>query len=109
MARPAGLEPATLGLAYHYRFRGPATQVCWSGLSLRHHRRHTYSLYGSLPALSRFSDKPTADDILSALRSAGAHRPRFPRDCHQPRLVRVPRYSAIHCSGSVFRYRLQLS
>ncbi len=26
MARPAGLEPATLGLAYHYHFRGPASR-----------------------------------------------------------------------------------
>ena len=28
MARPAGFEPATLGLAYHYAFRRPAWQVC---------------------------------------------------------------------------------
>ena len=31
---------------------------------------------------------------------------RFPRDCHQRDLLRVPRYSAVHCIGSVSRYRL---
>ena len=28
MARPAGLEPATYGLAYHYRFHDPLYGVC---------------------------------------------------------------------------------
>ena len=48
MARPAGLEPATPGLAYHYRFRGPDESGSWSGLSLHHLRRRTFSLYGAL-------------------------------------------------------------
>ncbi len=47
LARPAGLEPATAGLAYHHRFRGPAVASSWPGLSLRHLRRRTYSLYGA--------------------------------------------------------------
>ena len=31
---------------------------------------------------------------------------RFPRDCHQHYLLRVPRYGAVHCKGSVFPCRL---
>ena len=75
MARPAGLEPATSGLAYHYRFPCPAYASLWSGLSLRHLRRRTYSLYGS----------PCG----------------FPRDCHQHYLLRFPRYSAVHLNGCI--------
>ena len=48
MARPAGLEPATLGLAYQLPLSRPRTASLWSGLSLRHLRRRTYSLYGTL-------------------------------------------------------------
>ena len=47
LARPAGLEPATLGLAYHYAFRRPVPPGLWSGLSHHHLRCHTYSLYGT--------------------------------------------------------------
>ena len=46
LARPAGFEPATLGLAYHLRLSTPL-QGLWSGLSLHHLRCRTYSLYGS--------------------------------------------------------------
>ena len=46
MARPAGFEPATLGLAYQLRLSTPR-QGLWSGLSLHHLRCRTYSLYGS--------------------------------------------------------------
>ena len=35
---------------------------------------------------------------------SGNHR--FPRDCHQHYLLRVPRYSAVHCTGFVSRHRL---
>ena len=48
MVRPAGLEPATLGLAYQLPLSRPRQAGLWSGLSLRHLRRHTYSLYGAL-------------------------------------------------------------
>ena len=66
MARPRGLEPLTLGLAYQLLLSQPAQQPrgLWSGLSLRHLRRRTYSLYGS----------PR----------------RFPRDCHQHYLEGFP-------------------
>ena len=48
MARPAGFEPATLGLAYQLRLSTPHyIMSLWSGLSLHHHRCRTYSLYGS--------------------------------------------------------------
>jgi len=48
MARPAGFEPATLGLAYHYSFHCPNLQGLWSGPSLHHFRCCTYGLYGTL-------------------------------------------------------------
>jgi len=49
LARPAGLEPATLGLAYQLPLSRPQPSLSlWSGLSLRHLRRRTYSLYGTL-------------------------------------------------------------
>ena len=47
LARPAGLEPAAAGLAYQLLLSQPHASL-WSGLSLRHLRRHTYSLYGIL-------------------------------------------------------------
>jgi len=77
MARPAGLEPATLGLAYHFCFRSrrQSRQSSWSGLSLRHLRRRTYSLYGSRQC-------------------------RFPRDYQRRDPLRLPRYSAVHSDGS---------
>ena len=97
LARPAGFEPATLGLAYQLllsqpdyigldpRLRGDDTYgvSLWSGLSLHRLRCHTYSLYGSLRKISR-----------------------FPRDCHQPgitvfRQLRFPRNGAIHSISSV--------
>ena len=85
LARPAGLEPATAGLAYHYSFRcRRRAGVCWSGLSLHRLRCRTYSLYGS-PRCRR-----------------------FPRDCHQHYLLRVPRYSAVHSGSSCSRQRLLL-
>ncbi len=86
LARPAGFEPATAGLAYQLPLSRPRLMSgLWSGLSLRHLRRRTYSLYGS----------PRTVNAL-----------RFPRDCHQRYLLRVPRYSAVHCTGSVSRHRL---
>ena len=63
---------------------GPCLSL-WSGLSLRHLRRRTYSLYGSPRTF---------------------HALRFPRDCHQHYLLRVPRYSAVHWAGFVSRHRL---
>ena len=49
LARPAGLEPATLGLAYQLPLSRPQhPPSLWSGLSLRRLRRRTYSLYGAL-------------------------------------------------------------
>ena len=48
VARPAGFEPATLGLAYQLRLSTPQNSLgLWSGLSLHHHRCRTYSLYGT--------------------------------------------------------------
>ncbi len=84
LARPAGLEPATVGLAYQLPLSRPCVAGLWSGLSLHRLRCRTYSLYGSLRKLNR----------------------RFPRDCHQHYLLRFPRYSAVHCAGSVSRHRL---
>ena len=48
MARPAGLEPATVGLALPLQFSLPRQASLWSGLSLHHLRCRTYSLYGAL-------------------------------------------------------------
>ena len=47
LARPAGLEPATLGLAYQLQFSLPRVTGLWSGLSLHRLRCCTYSLYGT--------------------------------------------------------------
>ncbi len=72
LARPAGLEPATLGLAYQLPLSRPRTAGLWSGLSLRHLRRRTYSLYGTLrkseakfpPLLRPFSGASTLRDTF---------------------------------------------
>ena len=53
LARPAGFEPATAGLAYQLPLSRPRSDPgLWSGLSLRHLRRRTYSLYGSQPMIA---------------------------------------------------------
>jgi hypothetical protein len=136
MARPAGLEPATLGLAYHYCFHSlrSITRRLWSGLSLHPLRCCTYSLYGTprcaakvftcsrifsraLPSASISNSKTSGQGRThsSPIRSTRAFSPvgrllradhRFPRDCHQLNLLRFPRYGAVHCSGSVSRHRL---
>ena len=113
MARPAGLEPATVGLAYHYCFHSPYPGL-WPGPSLHHRRCRTYGLYGSpdcrrrqcvdaLPSLARaFEHRGPRPPWLNT-----AHRdPGFPRDRHQHDLLRVPRYSAVHSGDSVSRQRL---
>ena len=113
MARPAGLEPATLGLAYHHCFHSPYSGL-WPGPSLHPLRCRTYGLYGSpdrrrrrcfvaLPPLTRaFEHRGSRPPNLRAV----LRDPGFPRDCHQHDLLRVPRYSAVHSDDSVSRQRL---
>ena len=70
MARPAGFEPATLGLAYHFRFRGPR------GCEVR--------------GLDYLFAVAGAARIVST--DPGARR--FPRDCHR---VRPGEVSPLQC------------
>ncbi len=86
MARPAGFEPATLGLAYQLRLSTPHTTSLWSGLSLHHLRCRTYSLYGTLR-------KQVSSGLPSAQPDPGG-------------LLRFPRYGAIHSWSSVSPRRL---
>jgi hypothetical protein len=70
LARPAGLEPATLGLAYHYCFRSPRSpRGLGSGLSLHRRRCRTYSLYGAPPTEQVSTGLPSAQPVkVSPLR-----------------------------------------
>jgi hypothetical protein len=76
MARPAGLEPATLGLAYHYCFRSlHILASSWSGLSLHRLRCRTYSLYGAPPCEQVSTGLPSARPVkVSPLRCGPLQR-----------------------------------
>jgi hypothetical protein len=76
MARPAGFEPATLGLAYQLRLSTPHyIRVC--GLD------YLFTITGVARIVS-------TDPLCRPLR-------RFPRDCHQPKIYLAVKVSPIQC------------
>jgi len=71
LARPAGLEPATLGLAYPLPLsRLPAGGHLGSGPSLHHCRCCTYGLYGS-PRRMRIRARAPYPRLLRAFGAPG--------------------------------------
>jgi len=119
VARPEGLEPSTLGLAYQLLLLQPYPanrQVSlWSGLSLHHLRCCTYSLYGALRKLPAFGDAYThlgrlllirrpwrlRDTPVAPRRTIGPRFPQVSTGLPSADLLRVPRYGAVHFASSV--------